>query len=227
MALQPQMPAPHFKGTAVVNGQFADIDLEQYKGKYVVLFFYPLDFTFVCPTEIHPSGNRRGSNCWTTWGKRRSKLNLFMISLMKRPRCYRSQRKGLVDCQTGKSNQTQKRRMKWEKRQKVINNLSKAKLWETRANLLELERREKSTRISLHLSSLAGLARFWCALQRMVLNKLTSSTGLQRTAGTMGRGTGRRAANAGPRSTSSATLRSLSTKLCPSTILPLSGGRWS
>jgi len=46
------MPAPHFKGTAVVNGQFVDIDLEDYKGKYVVLFFYPLDFTFVCPTEI-------------------------------------------------------------------------------------------------------------------------------------------------------------------------------
>lgn len=52
MALQPAMPAPHFKGTAVVNGQFKDIDLNDYKGKYVVLFFYPLDFTFVCPTEI-------------------------------------------------------------------------------------------------------------------------------------------------------------------------------
>jgi len=46
------MPAPKFKGTAVVNGAFKDISLEDYKGKYVVLFFYPLDFTFVCPTEI-------------------------------------------------------------------------------------------------------------------------------------------------------------------------------
>ncbi|XP_076030206.1 peroxiredoxin 2 [Oratosquilla oratoria] len=45
-------PAPSFKGTAVVNGQFKDISLSDYKGKYVVLFFYPLDFTFVCPTEI-------------------------------------------------------------------------------------------------------------------------------------------------------------------------------
>lgn len=45
-------PAPDFKGTAVVNGQFKEIELSQYKGKYVVLFFYPLDFTFVCPTEI-------------------------------------------------------------------------------------------------------------------------------------------------------------------------------
>ena len=29
-----------------------EVDLSTYKGKYVVLFFYPLDFTFVCPTEI-------------------------------------------------------------------------------------------------------------------------------------------------------------------------------
>ena len=46
------MPAPKFKGTAVVKGQFKEISLDDYKGKYVVLFFYPLDFTFVCPTEI-------------------------------------------------------------------------------------------------------------------------------------------------------------------------------
>ncbi|KAG9275519.1 thioredoxin-dependent peroxide reductase, mitochondrial [Astyanax mexicanus] len=44
--------APHFKGTAVHNGEFKDISLDDYKGKYLVLFFYPLDFTFVCPTEI-------------------------------------------------------------------------------------------------------------------------------------------------------------------------------
>lgn len=52
MALQPQMDAPRFAGTAVVKGQFKEIALDDYKGKYVVLFFYPLDFTFVCPTEI-------------------------------------------------------------------------------------------------------------------------------------------------------------------------------
>ena len=34
------------------NLEFKDISLSDYKGKYVVLFFYPLDFTFVCPTEI-------------------------------------------------------------------------------------------------------------------------------------------------------------------------------
>lgn len=48
--------APAFKATAVVNGsEFVEnFSLEQYKGKsYVVFFFYPMDFTFVCPTEIH------------------------------------------------------------------------------------------------------------------------------------------------------------------------------
>ena len=44
--------APDFKATAVVNNEFKDIKLSDYKGKYVVLYFYPLDFTFVCPTEI-------------------------------------------------------------------------------------------------------------------------------------------------------------------------------
>ncbi|XP_073451883.1 thioredoxin-dependent peroxide reductase, mitochondrial [Aquarana catesbeiana] len=44
--------APQFKGTAVVNGEFKDLSLDDFKGKYLVLFFYPLDFTFVCPTEI-------------------------------------------------------------------------------------------------------------------------------------------------------------------------------
>eukprot|EP01057_Protomagalhaensia_wolfi_P005836 Protomagalhaensia_wolfi_Nauph_80__5835@NODE_737_length_2050_cov_633_088513_g551_i0_p1_GENE_NODE_737_length_2050_cov_633_088513_g551_i0NODE_737_length_2050_cov_633_088513_g551_i0_p1_ORF_typecomplete_len297_score41_29AhpCTSA/PF00578_21/1_5e29Redoxin/PF08534_10/4_8e201cysPrx_C/PF10417_9/4_7e13SCO1SenC/PF02630_14/0_00084_NODE_737_length_2050_cov_633_088513_g551_i011601924 len=46
-------PAPQFKGMAVMpDGEMKEISLEDYKGKYVVLFFYPLDFTFVCPSEI-------------------------------------------------------------------------------------------------------------------------------------------------------------------------------
>lgn len=46
-------PAPAFKADAVMpDGSFKQISLEDYKGKYVLLFFYPLDFTFVCPTEI-------------------------------------------------------------------------------------------------------------------------------------------------------------------------------
>lgn len=44
--------APNFQGTAVVNGDFKDISLADYRGKYLVFFFYPLDFTFVCPTEL-------------------------------------------------------------------------------------------------------------------------------------------------------------------------------
>ena len=52
------MQAPDFSATAVVDQEFKDITLSQYKGKYVVLFFYPLDFTFVCPTEITAFSDR-------------------------------------------------------------------------------------------------------------------------------------------------------------------------
>lgn len=46
--------APDMHAKAVVNGHIIDgFTLSQYRGKYVVLFFYPLDFTFVCPTELH------------------------------------------------------------------------------------------------------------------------------------------------------------------------------
>jgi peroxiredoxin (alkyl hydroperoxide reductase subunit C) len=47
-------PAPDFKATAVMpDDSFKDdFTLASYRGKYVVLFFYPLDFTFVCPSEI-------------------------------------------------------------------------------------------------------------------------------------------------------------------------------
>ena len=46
-------PAPDFTAQAVMpDGSFKELKLSDYKGKYVVLFFYPLDFTFVCPTEI-------------------------------------------------------------------------------------------------------------------------------------------------------------------------------
>ncbi len=45
-------PAPQFKAPAVVGNDFKDISLADFKGKWLILFFYPLDFTFVCPTEI-------------------------------------------------------------------------------------------------------------------------------------------------------------------------------
>lgn len=52
LAARVQHPAPDFKSMAVVDGQFKEIQLSDFQGKYLVLFFYPLDFTFVCPTEI-------------------------------------------------------------------------------------------------------------------------------------------------------------------------------
>jgi peroxiredoxin (alkyl hydroperoxide reductase subunit C) len=45
--------APHFKAKAVIKNQIVDLSLADYIGKYVLFFFYPLDFTFVCPTELH------------------------------------------------------------------------------------------------------------------------------------------------------------------------------
>lgn len=48
-----QQPAPEFKAQAVMpDGTFQELSLSDYRQKYVLLFFYPLDFTFVCPTEI-------------------------------------------------------------------------------------------------------------------------------------------------------------------------------
>ena len=45
--------APDFTAKAVMpDNSFEEITLSDYRGKYVILFFYPLDFTFVCPTEI-------------------------------------------------------------------------------------------------------------------------------------------------------------------------------
>lgn len=52
MSPQVRKLAPDFSGTAVFNGEIIQLNMSQYVGKYVVLFFYPLDFTFVCPTEI-------------------------------------------------------------------------------------------------------------------------------------------------------------------------------
>ncbi|XP_038612919.1 peroxiredoxin-4 [Tachyglossus aculeatus] len=51
-------PAPDWEGTAVINGEFKELKLTDYRGKYLVFFFYPLDFTFVCPTEIIAFGDR-------------------------------------------------------------------------------------------------------------------------------------------------------------------------
>eukprot|EP00050_Salpingoeca_kvevrii_P017024 m.60928 g.60928 ORF g.60928 m.60928 type:complete len:195 (-) comp7314_c0_seq1:122-706(-) len=58
MTARVRAPAPEWTATAVVDLEFKDISLSDYKGKYVVFFFYPLDFTFVCPTEIFAFNDR-------------------------------------------------------------------------------------------------------------------------------------------------------------------------
>jgi peroxiredoxin 2/4 len=52
--------APDFTATAVYDQEFKEVKLSNYRGQYVVLFFYPLDFTFVCPTEITAFSDRYG-----------------------------------------------------------------------------------------------------------------------------------------------------------------------
>lgn len=59
--------APEIKAKAVTGNQIHDFSLSKLQGKYVVIFFYPLDFTFVCPTELHafqeklPEFKKRGA----------------------------------------------------------------------------------------------------------------------------------------------------------------------
>jgi len=50
--LEIEKDAPDFKAQALVNGETKDIKLSDYRGKWVVLFFYPLDFTPVCTSEV-------------------------------------------------------------------------------------------------------------------------------------------------------------------------------
>lgn len=53
MSVLVQKQAPDFTAQAVMpDGSFQELSLSSFRGKYVLLFFYPLDFTFVCPTEI-------------------------------------------------------------------------------------------------------------------------------------------------------------------------------
>jgi peroxiredoxin (alkyl hydroperoxide reductase subunit C) len=53
-------PAPDFKALAYVAGakDFKTVSLKDYQGKWVCLFFYPRDFTFVCPTELRAFGEK-------------------------------------------------------------------------------------------------------------------------------------------------------------------------
>ena len=51
--VRPRDKAPEFKNVpAVIGEEFTKVSLSDYLGKYVVLIFYPFDFTYVCPTEL-------------------------------------------------------------------------------------------------------------------------------------------------------------------------------
>jgi len=50
--IQVSKQAPDFEMEAVTDSTFTKIKLSDYRGKWVVLFFWPLDFTFICPTEV-------------------------------------------------------------------------------------------------------------------------------------------------------------------------------
>ncbi|AFZ48432.1 alkyl hydroperoxide reductase/ Thiol specific antioxidant/ Mal allergen [Cyanobacterium stanieri PCC 7202] len=52
MTIRVGQKAPDFMATAVIDQEFKMLKLSDYLDQYVILFFYPLDFTFVCPTEI-------------------------------------------------------------------------------------------------------------------------------------------------------------------------------
>ncbi len=58
MVVQVGQLAPDFTATAVFEEEFKTIKLSDYRGQYIVLFFYPLDFTFVCPTEVAAFSDR-------------------------------------------------------------------------------------------------------------------------------------------------------------------------
>jgi peroxiredoxin 2/4 len=57
--VQLNAPAPDFTLDAIANGQTRRVRLSDFRGRWVVLFFYPADFTFVCPTEVRGFQARR------------------------------------------------------------------------------------------------------------------------------------------------------------------------
>lgn len=83
-------PAPYFEATSFQNFEFKNLKLSDYAGKYVVLFFYPLDFTFVCPTEIvafaDAAKDFEESNCALIGGSIDSQFAHFEYCSKKRKR---------------------------------------------------------------------------------------------------------------------------------------------
>lgn len=84
-----QQAAPAFTVDALMpNKEFKTISLSDYAGKWVVLFFYPLDFTFVCPTEIISFSDRSGEfEAINTQVIAASCDSLFSVSMMRSCSC--------------------------------------------------------------------------------------------------------------------------------------------
>lgn len=81
--LMPRQQAPSFSAIAVLpNHSFSTINLSDYAGKYVVLLFYPFDFTYVCPTEITSYSDKaaefRSNTIVTKASAQRSLLSLLI-----------------------------------------------------------------------------------------------------------------------------------------------------
>lgn len=60
MSVKVGQNAPEFTMQGLIDEKFQEVSLDNYRGKWVVLFFYPLDFTFICPTEITEFSKRDG-----------------------------------------------------------------------------------------------------------------------------------------------------------------------
>jgi len=65
-------PAPDFELESYFDGQFSKTKLSGYRGKWVILLFYPLDFTFVCPTEVLN---------FSSWAEEFAKLNCQILGI--------------------------------------------------------------------------------------------------------------------------------------------------
>ncbi len=76
MTIQIGQPAPDFQADAWIRGAHGPrkVTLSEYRGKWVVLFFYPRDFTFICPTEIASFGALQPSFERSHWRQHRQFL---------------------------------------------------------------------------------------------------------------------------------------------------------
>jgi len=78
--IQVSKQAPDFEMEAVTDSTFTKIKLSDYRGKWVVLFFWPLDFTFICPTEVTAFSKRIAEFSHLAWQEQIGHVNYPMMS---------------------------------------------------------------------------------------------------------------------------------------------------